>query len=182
MLKAHGFTDVRIVQGVKRKKKLTGVALAHLKTLRMALEECDGPFLILEEDVEIYKFNSEVFVPKYTDAIYLGVSTWGLRNGHGENEKISFQKYNGGLYRIFNMLAAHAILYTNRGYAEFVADNIPLFIEMETNQDKLRAETMKYFNVYALGAPIFYQGDRFAKSTKFDLSDKHSVPLSYFYK
>lgn len=181
ILQSHGFTDIRIIEGVQGQKKVTGVAMAHEKALGIALEECDGPFIIIEEDIQVGKFTREIFLPEYTDAIYLGISSWGLRNGHGENDKICFQKTNGGLCRVFNMLAAHAILYVNHDYARFIHANIPMFIEMGTNQDKLRAETMKYFNIYAVNNAMFYQGGRFEKTTRFKFSDKISTPLSQFY-
>jgi len=149
--------------------------------LALALEECDGPFVILENDVDIFNSDMNVFTTKDVDAIYLGVSMWGLKNGRGELGMISGDKNNGGLYRMYNMLAAHAILYINHDYAEFILGAIPVFIAMQTNQDKLRAETMKYWNIYAMNYPIFYQRGKYEKYTKFKLSQKPMTNLSSFY-
>lgn len=178
----NGFKDVRTSPGVLERKKVTGVAKAHMAALEKALAECDGPFLILENDVDIFNTDMNVFVPDGADAIYLGASMWGLRNGRGELNMISGEKYNGGLYRMYNMLAAHAVLHLNRDYAEFLLGAIPVFIKMETNQDKLRAETMKYWNVYAQSHPIFYQRGKYERYTKFKLSGYAMNSLSVYYR
>ena len=178
----NGFKDVRTSPGVLERKKVTGVAKAHMAALEKALAECEGPFLVLENDVDILNTDMNVFVPDGADAIYLGASMWGLRNGRGELNMISGEKYNGGLYRMYNMLAAHAVLYLNHDYAEFLLGAIPIFIKMETNQDKLRAETMKYWNIYAQGHPNFYQRGKYERYTKFKLSGYTMNSLHTYYK
>jgi hypothetical protein len=177
----NGFEDVRTSPGVMERKKVTGVAKAHMIALEKALAECDGPFVILENDVDIYNTDMKVSIPDGADAVYLGVSMWGLRNGHGELGMISGERNNGGLYRMYNMLAAHAVLYLNRDYAEFLLSAIPLFIKMETNQDKLRAETMKYWNIYAQNYPIFYQKGKYQRYTKIKLASQTMRQLSVYY-
>lgn len=181
-LHEYGFEDVRFTEGVQDRKKVLGVAKAHMNALKKALRECGGPFIILEEDVLINSKEMEIYIPPDADAIYLGISSWVLKNGKGENNMVCAERFNGGLYRIFNMLAAHAVLYLNRDYAEFLASSIPIFISMQTNQDKLRAETMKFWNVYALNSPIFYQSHRYEPSTRFKISEKQNQPLSFFYR
>ena len=181
LLKEYGFKNIKIIPGVLEKKPRIGVAKAHLAALTLALEETDGPFLILEEDVDILHSVQDLFVPEDADAIYLGVSRWGLRNGRGELNMICGEKANGGLYRMYNMLAAHAVLYLDRDYAKFLINYIPMFINMQTNQDKLRAETMKYWNIYALNNPMFYQRGRHEKNTKFKLSSQPMVSLGTYY-
>ena len=182
LLSSHGFGPVTKLNGVFEANKKTGVAKAHMNALAVALSECDGPFLILEEDVDIFNKNMAVSVPEDADAVYLGLSTWGLKNGRGENWMVSAQKFNGGLYKVYNMLAAHAVLYVNHDYAQFLLNHIPTFIKMATNQDKLRAETMKYWDIYALSHPIFYQQGLYKKHTYVKLSQIDLKPLSLFYR
>jgi len=181
LLKGAGFRNVKFSDGVKRRKKSEGVALAHKAALGKALAECEGPFIIIEDDVAIRRTNPEVFVPEDADAVYLGLSTWGLKNGRGVNGAVSFEKFNGGVFKLKNMLAAHAVLYTNHEYARFLRDAIDVFIEIGTNQDKMRAETLKYWDVYALAVPIFYQTGRYEKYTDVKLSKLSPVPLINFY-
>ena len=179
-LKNAGFQNVRQSPGVPHKVKVVGVAKAHITALEMALSECDGPFIILEDDVRIDDFQRKLTVPDGAHAIYLGLSMWGLKHGKGQLG-ISGKRDNSGLYRMYNMLAAHAILYLDQDYARFIKDSIPIFLDMGTNQDKMRAETMKYWNVYATRNPVFYQSGKYEKYTKFRLSEAGMVPLKNSY-
>jgi hypothetical protein len=181
LLSEHGFSDVRKSDGVPSRVKSDGVARAHVAALQKALSECDGPFIILEDDVQINKFDPNIEVTYDMDAVYLGVSEWGLKDGHGQR-KIAVKKENNGFYRALNMLAAHAILYISHDYARFLLENIPIFIDMGTNQDKMRAETMKYWSVYARRVPIFYQSGKYERYTNFILPGKTNVPLLEFYR
>jgi len=175
-----GFKKIKKSPGVIDPLKAAGVAKAHMKALELALSECKGPFIILEDDVAVDDFQKTMNVPKSADAVYLGLSMWGLKDGKGQIG-IAGTRDNSGLYRMFNMLAAHAILYINHDYAQFIRDAIPVFLDMGTNQDKLRAETMKYWNVYATRNPVFYQRGRYEKYTKFRLSEANMIPLRRFY-
>jgi len=78
-------------------------------------------------------------------------------------------------FRVYNMLAAHAILYTNNDYVKFLAKATEFNISILDNQDKARAETMKYWNIYANRLPMFYQNGLHTKFTKIDLSKVVSV-------
>ena len=182
ILRSKGFKNIIKVPGVSGGKKVTNVAQAHVKALEKALSECSGPFIILEDDVRIFSAKHKFVFPENTDAVYLGLSTWGLKNGKGHVSAISAEPVSPTLYRLYNMLTAHAILYINHDYARFLATRIPIFINMETNQDKMRAETLKYWNVYAVETPVFYQSGRYEQHTRFQLSKKALVPIAEFYK
>jgi len=180
LLSRAGFRDIRKTLGVLHKSKALGVAKAHLLALETALSECDGPFIILEEDVNFYNTSFDVFVPEDADAMYLGASMWGISNGVGKLS-ISVERSNGGLFRLYNMLAAHAVLHINHEYSKFLVNGIRVFIEMGTNQDKMRAETMKYWTIYGQARPMFYQGGKYEKYTKFVLPGSTNTQLINFY-
>jgi hypothetical protein len=180
LLTGYGFTDIRRTPGVLDKDKAAGVAKAHLLALETALAECDGPFIILEEDVDFYGTNFDVYVPEDADAIYLGASMWGISNGVGKL-MISVERANNGLFRLKNMLAAHAVMHVNHEYSKFLTKAIRVFIEMGTNQDKARAETMKYWNIYGTSRPIFYQTGKYMRYTKFLLPGETNTQLINFY-
>jgi len=182
LLAEHGFTNVKMTPGVYEKIKAVGVAKAHMIAMETALKECKGPFLILEDDVDFSSSKKDIPVPADADAVYLGLSSWGLKDGRGQNGMISAEKANNGLYKLHNMLAAHAVLYINHEYAKFLLKHIPIFIKMQTNQDKMRAETMKYWNVYAMATPIFHQRGKYKKYTDFKLFQKPLNSLSAFYR
>jgi len=180
-LEEAGFTNVTWVETERNHVKVVGVAMAHHKALTRAVSEDVWPFIVLEDDVAFFRKPPEqVGIPEDAHALYLGVSKWGLKNGKG-GLHISVERRNGGVYRLYNMLAAHAILYTSRDYVEFLLRGIEMFSSVPTNQDKMRAETMKYWNVYALSMPIFYQQGRYMPHTNFALPGKTNKPLSYFY-
>jgi hypothetical protein len=180
-LRASGFNDIRRVETERNDIKAQGVALAHHKALSFALKNYSGPFIVLEDDVEFFRpIPKKVPIPQGADAVYLGISSWGLKNGKG-GLNIAVERRNEGLYRVYNMLAAHAIMYTSEEYVRFLLKGIELFVGIPTNQDKMRAETMKYWNVYALGNPLFYQSGKYEKHTRFTLPGYTNKPLSYFY-
>lgn len=180
LLSGAKFKDIRKTPGVWEKNKSLGVARAHLFALETALSECDGPFIIIEEDVDFYNTSFDVFVPEDADAVYLGASMWGISNGVGKLS-ISVERSNSGLFRLYNMLAAHAVLHINHEYSRFLINGIRVFIEMGTNQDKMRAETMKYWKVYGQARPMFYQNGKYQKYTKFILPGNTNTQLVNFY-
>jgi hypothetical protein len=93
---------------------------------------------------------------------------WGIYDGKG-HKKISLSRHSEGTYRLYNMLAAHAILYTDPEYVKFLARATEFNVYVKTNQDKARAETMKYWNIYASQTPMFYQQGKYTRFTKFSL-------------
>ena len=175
-LEQKGFTDVRRVRGTPNRRKKVGVAHAHKKALLTGLE-IGTPFIILEDDIVENKFKKQIEVPENTDAYYLGVSKWGLQSGRG-TQTISVERYNTDTFRLYNMLSAHAILYLNMDYAKFLLKSVNFYIKIETNQDKGRAETMKYWNIYAEKDPLFAQDGKYYDHTCFSLPGPSAVPSS----
>ena len=176
MLTDAGFKDIRRIRGVQNKVKKTGVAYAHKRALIAALE-IEGPFIILENDVIIHNFKKKIEVPDDADAYYLGVSRWGLHHGKGI-QKISAARYDIDTFRLYNMLSAHAILYLNKDYVKFLLRSVEFYLKLGTNQDKGRAETMKYWNIYAERIPIFAQSGKYYEHTAFSLPGPACLPPS----
>lgn len=174
LLKNRGFTDVRRVRGTPNRRKKVGVAYAHKRALMSGLET-GGPFIIFEDDIVENKFKKELEIPDNADAYYLGVSKWGLGSGVGQ-QTISLERYNTNSFRLYNMLSAHAILYLNMDYVKFLLKSVEFFIKIETNQDKGRAESMKYWNIYAEKDPLFAQSGKYHDHTCFSLPGPSAVP------
>jgi len=166
-LSSLGFSDVCRVAGVLHGSRKVGVALAHKKALIEA-SKTGTPFIVLEGDVVVKNFKEKISVPLDADAYYLGISKWGLYGGRGV-QKISAERYDQDTFRLFNMLSAHAILYLNKDYVNFILKSIEFYIHIKTNQDKGRAETMKFWNVYASKDPLFAQGGKYNPHTSFTL-------------
>jgi len=174
-----GFKNVNWHPGVIAENKTVGVAMSHNNLLN-ELSNRDLPCLVLEDDVNIFDLKTSVNVPVDADAYYLGNSIWGLYGGSGK-KKISVEKLNDETHRVYNMLAAHAILYLNKEYVNFLHQATSFNISIKTNQDKARAETMKYWNIYAATRPMFYQNDRHEPMTKIVLpGTRHSGPEGAF--
>ena len=109
------------INGVQCSPKYVGVALSHLKTLR--LPEIKAPFAIVEDDCQFTNaFRYQYEVPDTTDALYLGVSLFGTKSpgkfSGGVWKNTQYRQYNEQYLRVFNMLARHAIVYLSEGFCQ----------------------------------------------------------------
>jgi len=167
ILKAAGFTNINRFDAILGGAKKDGCAKSHQQLLKEL--EIDGPFIVFEDDIEITNdFNPVIDIPEDSHAVYLGLSKFGLSNGKTDKEIVA-EKINDDIYRIYNMLAAHAILYLKKDYYKFLSHAIQAMLDEDRNQDNARAETMRYFKIYALNKPLFYQGGKHKDVTKFHL-------------
>lgn len=174
LLTKLGFVDIRRFPGADIKTPKLGCATSHNAILQI-ISSHDGPVLILEDDLSATPLQPlELDIPDDADAVYLGISKYGLYRGTG-HLKVSAQKYDERFYRIYNMLGAHAILYLNNDYSKFLTKATNFMMSIEDNQDKSRASTMKFFNIYALNRPMFYQDNYNKTNTNFVLSRYESV-------
>jgi hypothetical protein len=179
VLTSAGFKDINLHPGVIAENKTVGVAKSHNNLLK-ELSNKDLPCLVLEDDVSIFDLKTTIDVPLDADAYYLGNSSWGLYGGAGK-KKISVQKVDDNTHRIYNMLAAHAIIYLNKDYVKFLDQATSFNVSIKTNQDKARAETMKYWTIYSATRPMFYQNGRHEAATKIILpGERHSGPEGAF--
>lgn len=178
-LKKLGFKNINRFDGIKKNPKREGVAESH-RNLLLHLSDKDLPAIVFEDDVSVNKFIDNINVPEDADALYLGNSCFGLYNGIGRKQ-IAVQEIDQDNFRIYNMLAAHAIVYLNKQYIDFLIKAIEFNISIKTNQDKARAETMKYWNVYARKEPMFYQNGDHKTATNITLPSRFAaLPESVF--
>jgi len=173
LLSDLGFKKIYRFSGILGDPKRVGVAKSHNALLK-ELSSKKTPFIVFEDDILKYDFSPEILIPDDADAFYLGNSVYGLKQGIGQ-KRIIIKNHHEDIYQIYNMLAAHAILYLNSDYVKFLAMATEFNISIGTNQDKARAETMKYWRVYAKDRPMFYQGGTHASFTKVNLSQIRSV-------
>ena len=165
------------IKSVHHLHKNIGGALGHSLALRKGLLQNEfKPFVVLEDDIAFFNSdnnsdsnnNSDKFdisIPQNTDALLLGISYVGL--AHDSNDKYSdlyLQNVNNfpNLFRIFNMLSMHAILYVNPKFA-----SVQYIALMEAINRSLLGEFVVWdtvcchqyhkYNIYALKVPIFYQ-------------------------
>lgn len=156
-----------------------GCAISHQQLLEQKFnEENFSPFLVLEDDAEFSNFYknsninlSSLEIPENSDCIYLGITKIIFSGGNAGEKTIVTKKINQEYSQIYNMVAAHAILYTSKDYVGFLSKALKTAIEFQTHQDIVRAETMKLFKVYAKNDPIFIQSDQKTKHlTDFSLN------------
>ena len=172
-LKDLGFLNVTRFPGFREPIKKVGVAKSH-QALLQDLVDLPVPFVVFEDDIQVGNFVNEIEVPLDADALYLGNSIFGLYGGVGKR-RTSVDRVDKDTFRLYNMLAAHAIVYFNTDYIKFLIQAIDFNLSIGTNQDKARAETMKYWKVYGTANPMFYQPGRHEAFTKISLPNKFCV-------
>ena len=153
MLSDLGFeTVIRVEAYSFPDRHLSGCSLSH----HVALNEIDPPFIVFEDDCVVKDFKPEIQIPDDTDALYLGISSWGRMNSHS-GPFVQYEVLENGLIRVYNMLGAHAILYLSTEYTSLCSKIAKSAYETAEHQDIGFAEVQKYYNVYAFDEPMFYQ-------------------------
>ena len=71
-------TIIRVEASEFPDRHLAGCSLSHFNSLN----EIDPPFIIFEDDCRIKNFQPIINVPDDSDAVYLGISSWGRMNSH----------------------------------------------------------------------------------------------------
>lgn len=148
------FITIKRHEGILHDKSNVGCSRAHYQ----ALKKLNTPFILFEDDVVELDFKKNIHIPIDADAIYLGNSSWGRFNS-SSGPFLRYRKETNELYRIFNMLSGHAILYLSEEYKE-VCKKISYYfgyVLEDHYQDIGFAEIQKYFNVYCFNSPMFFQ-------------------------
>lgn len=147
-----------------------GVAKGYIE----ALKKTTPPFIILEDDATLIDekyFPNELYFPNDCDSLYLGTSVYGRIKKQTAFGGAIVANYNETLFRVFNMLGFHAVVYVSQNYINHVLQTLETFIENPIGGcDDAIAESMWKYNVYCLKNPIFYQKDgRSDQATKIQL-------------
>ena len=153
MLKKCGFKNIIRLNAEKfPDRPLAGCSLSHYN----ALHEVDAPFIIFEDDCRVKNFRPDIEIPDDSDAVHLGISSWGRMNSHS-GPCVQYEELNGGLLRIYNMLSAHSVLYLSEEYISLCSKIAHQSFDTAQHQDIGFAEIQRYYNVYAFDEPLFYQ-------------------------
>ena len=152
MLTEFGFKNIIRLSATEMPNRLAACSQSHYN----ALQEIDSPFIVFEDDCLIKNLNPVINIPDDSDAVYLGISSWGRMNSHSgpcvQCESIGF-----GMVRIYNMLSAHSVLYLDEEYTSLCRRISYNSYETAQHQDIGFAEIQRYYNVYAFNDPLFYQ-------------------------
>jgi hypothetical protein len=174
LLSSIGFETIERIEGVlDTENPVAGCSKAHHK----ALSSFETPFVLFEDDCVLFDQNTitEIEIPDNADALYLGISSWGRMNGHN-GFYLQYDEFEeqSNLLRIYNMLGGHSIIYLTEDYkkmCEKVSYHAGYVIK--DYQDIGFAEIQKFFNVYSLNNPMFYQTSN-ALGTKNNITSYHT--------
>lgn len=152
--------------GICDQGKKSGV-MGMIEILKKRLSEPFKPFILLEDDCSRTQwFRYMIPVPSDTDAVYLGLSIYGIHPvmPQGYPNIISYTHVPGEpeLVKIQNMLSTHAILFVTKRWTEMCLECFEKTLAGEPESgnydyDILLCRTLPKFNAYALKKPLFYQ-------------------------
>jgi len=181
-LKALGIKSINRIPAVRHSNGFAGCARTVSDFLHQITE---GPFVLIEDDIEVKQWDPIIEVPDDADALYLGISGWGRMNGHS-GPFVQWEQVDDNLLRVYNMLSGHAIVYLSGEWVEMARRCCHhAGYVIESYYDVQIAEVQRFFNVYALDDPYFYQtsSDGNQKVTYEKLSTQQSLEcLSYIPK
>ena len=178
-LKALGIKSINRIPAVRHSNGFAGCARTVSDFLHQITE---GPFVLIEDDIEVKQWDPIIEVPDDADALYLGISGWGRMNGHS-GPFVQWEQVDDNLLRVYNMLSGHAIVYLSGEWVEMARRCCHhAGYVIESYYDVQIAEVQRFFNIYALDDPYFYQtsSDGNQKVTYEKLSTQQSLEcLSY---
>jgi GR25 family glycosyltransferase involved in LPS biosynthesis len=157
MLRMMGIKQWHFFNAVDVRNKFPywiGCGLSHY----MTLDQANYPCIVLEDDVAPSEWG-QVTIDIPDDGItYLGVSSWGLKNGQSEHMGVVFEENNDNTCVVKYMTSAHAIYYPNKTLAKQFYDGI-LRHMFETGRpfDEHYALMQLKNKTYALKRPLYYQ-------------------------
>jgi hypothetical protein len=154
--------------GVSDQGKKSGV-MGMIEILKKRLSEPFKPFLLLEDDCSRTKwFRYTLPVPDDTDAIYVGLSIYGIHPfvPQGYPNLVSWTQVSNEpeLVKLQNMLSTHAIIFISQRWTEMCLECFEKTLagvpeSGNYDYDILLCRKLPIFNAYALRKPLFYQDD-----------------------
>jgi hypothetical protein len=139
---------------------IRSASVGLVKLMKSRLEGEFKPFIFMEDDCSATPwFRHDVPVPEDADAVYLGISKWGM-HGDRAHPYVIRESVTEDIVRVFNMLSTHAVLVLSRQWVENVLtcyEYAYSTMEKPNEFDVPVAHTMARYNVYALRKPLFYQ-------------------------
>ena len=169
MFSSFGFKKVKRIEAINAKKYNLSHHVALIKSHQRAFQHAPKDnFIILEDDCVPRRIATKIKIPSDTDCFYLGLSKFGVGDsGGGEWETYSVEKENE-LYRIKNMLAAHAIYYRTNAWKNACRQSLIESLEKDIPLDIGYVSIQPKYKVYC-DDPIFYQSGYNYHATNFIL-------------
>lgn len=178
----HGFKNIKRFGGKKAGRRV-GCSMSHAALLQQIIKNNEYPCLILEDDLQTYKFRKQIEVPDGADAMYIGFSKYGWNHNQEEPfpKSLKITELHDNYHRVYNMLSRHAIIHFNPEYDRACVDIMQKFInDPDTYKagDVSIASFHPEYKVYSLNEPVFYQDDTGTRGlTKKSLYDCNYVEM-----
>ncbi len=145
-------------------------AVGHARVVDYAVRCMAGafePFVLLEDDVEWSEAPTEAMpieVPACADAVHVGISDCGCLpdvNSNGPNLLRWRSEVHPHVFRVYNMLSAHAVLFLSYrycvAYSRAMMEACVLTQSVPTVWDTISNRLAASHEVYALARPLLYQ-------------------------
>tara|TARA_R100001463_G_scaffold2015_3_gene8659 strand:- start:5682 stop:6359 length:678 start_codon:yes stop_codon:yes gene_type:complete len=161
ILSELGIKNVRRISATKHQIGQAGTARSMLNAIESAINPVVSPlgtpFVVLEDDIAVKRWNPIIEIPENADAFYLGISGWGRMNSHS-GPFVQWEQYESGILQVYNMLGGHAIMYLRKRYIDLVRRVcLHAGYDIEDHPDIGFAEIQRWHNVYAFDDPYFFQ-------------------------
>lgn len=157
----------RIPGTTRNAVKANGVSEAHLAAMEFS-KQFNGPFLVLEDDLEVAAFDPIINVPDNADAVYLGTMMHGIEfngawpvypvipsNGITVNVVPDVYPENPEIYRVLSMTGGQSILYVTDVFRTIVENSCKWGIEQSMCHDTYLATVQRLAYVYSYNQPMF---------------------------
>jgi len=114
-LKELGIKSVTRVDAIRHSFGAAGTPRSMLKALELAHN--GEPFVLMEDDVAVKRWDPIVEIPEDADAFYLGISGWGRMNSHS-GPFVQWDRVDDNTLQVYTMLSGHAIMYISDRYID----------------------------------------------------------------
>lgn len=156
-MKLIGFNDWEFFDGIDVRNKFPywiGCGLSHF----LLLSEAKYPCIVFEDDVAPSKWGRHKINVEEDGITYLGISSWGLKNGTSQHMGVEFEPHDEEKIIVKYMTSAHAIYYPSKTVAEYFYKGIVKHMfETQRPFDEYYANMQLKQKAYALKQPLFYQ-------------------------
>lgn len=169
--------EYECVEAFTSTSRLASGAMNHMRCCHLALSRSEfKPFVLLEDDCDLFTNIGVIDLPLSTDAVYLGTSKCAANfNDFYDGNARCFRvvdKYTH-LLRDYNMLAAHAVLFITPRFASAYAGSMIEPANTEKAWDTVTCRLKPFFQIYTLITPIFYQTKKLGGQEE---PTKHVIP------
>ena len=157
VMKLIQFNDWEFFDAVDVRNKFPywiGCGLSHF----LLLSKAKYPCFVFEDDIAPSRWGKHSINLESGGITYLGLSSWGLKNGPCQHMGVEFEAYDKDRVIVRHMTSAHAIYYPSKEIAQnFYEGIIKHMFETQRPFDEYYAKCQLKHKTYALKNPLFYQ-------------------------